>query len=40
MLYLSTMEVTRKWTMRVANWSEILGQLSIYFGDRLAPYLA
>jgi len=39
MLYLATMEVTRKWTMRVANWGQILGQLAIYFGDRLTPYL-
>jgi len=39
MLYLATMEVTRKWTMRVANWGQIVGQLAIYFEDRLAPYL-
>ena len=39
MLYLATMEVTRKWTMRIANWGQILGQLAIYFGERLAPYL-
>ncbi|WP_304459857.1 IS256 family transposase [Alicyclobacillus sendaiensis] len=39
MLYLATMEVTRKWTMRVANWGTILGQLAIYFGDRVTPYL-
>ncbi|WP_206831872.1 transposase, partial [Alicyclobacillus fructus] len=39
MLYLATMEVTRKWTMRVANWGTILGQLVIYFGDRVTPYL-
>ncbi|WP_258109565.1 transposase [Alicyclobacillus sp. SP_1] len=31
MLYLPTMEVTRKWTMRVANWGQILGQLVICF---------
>ncbi len=39
MLYLATMEVTRKWTMRIANWGQILGQLAIYFGDRIMPYL-
>ena len=39
MLYLATMEVTRKWTMRIANWGQILGQLAIYFGERLAPHL-
>lgn len=39
MLYLATMEVMRKWTMRVSNWGQILGQLVIYFGDRVTPYL-
>lgn len=39
MLYLATMEVTRKWTMRIANWGQILGQLAIYFEDRVTPYL-
>jgi putative transposase len=38
MLYLATMEGTRKWTMRVANWGQILGQLAIYFEDRLAAH--
>ena len=40
MLYLATMEVTRKWTMRIANWGQILSQLAIYFGERLTPYLS
>ncbi len=39
MLYLATMEVTRKWTMRVHNWGEILSQLAIHFEARLKPYL-
>lgn len=39
MLYLAMMEVTRKWTMRIANWGQVLGQLAIYFGERLAPHL-
>jgi len=39
MLYLATMEVTRKWTMRVANWGQIVGQPPIYFEERLAPHL-
>ncbi|SDW99924.1 Transposase, Mutator family [Alicyclobacillus hesperidum] len=39
MLYLATMEVTKKWIMRVANWGTILGQLMIYFGDRVTLYL-
>lgn len=39
MLYLATMEVTKRWTMRVQNWGPILSQLSIYFGERLDPYI-
>ncbi|MBX6396322.1 MAG: transposase, partial [Alicyclobacillaceae bacterium] len=39
MLYLATMEVTKRWTSRVSNWGPILSQLSIYFADRLDPYL-
>lgn len=39
MLYLATMEVTRKWTMRVQNWGEIFSQLAIHFEERLKPYL-
>lgn len=39
MLYLATMEVTKRWTMRIQNWGQILSQLCIYFGDRLDPYI-
>ncbi len=39
MLYLAGQEAQRKWTRRVPNWGEILGQLVIYFEDRLTPYL-
>lgn len=39
MLYLATMEVTKKWTMRIQNWGQILSQLSIYFGERVDPYI-
>lgn len=35
MLYLATREATRKWTARVPKWGEILGQLEIYFEDRV-----
>lgn len=38
-LYLATREATRKWTKRVPNWGQILGQLVIYFEDRITPYL-
>ncbi len=35
MLYLPTREATRKWTARIQNWGEILGQLAVYFDDRV-----
>jgi putative transposase len=34
MLYLATMDVTRKWTAKVKNWGMILAQFSVYFEDR------
>ena len=39
MLYLSTMDVLRKWTSRVPNWGQILLQLSVHFPERVQPYL-
>ena len=34
-IYLATLDITRKWTMPVANWGSCLAQLVIYFGDRM-----
>lgn len=39
MLYLVTMDVVRKWTGRVQNWGQILLQLSVFFEDRVQPYI-
>jgi transposase-like protein len=39
MLYLATQDVLRRWTGCVPNWSRILLQLSIYFPDKVNPYL-
>lgn len=39
MLYLSTMDVTRKWTGRVQNWGQMLLQLSVFFPDRVGQHL-
>lgn len=39
LLYLATQEVLKKWTMRQRNWSGILAQLSIHFGERIQAYL-
>lgn len=35
MLYLATMNVIRKWTGRVQNWSQILLQLTVCYPDRV-----
>lgn len=34
-MYLSTMQVIEKWTKPLPNWSIILGNLAIYFKDRV-----
>jgi len=34
MLYLATMDITKKWTMPIWNWPLILNQLAIRFEDR------
>lgn len=35
MLYLSMMDITKKWTMRYRDWAKIIGQLYICFEDRI-----
>jgi putative transposase len=39
MLYLSSMEVAKKWTMKLPHWNRILAELSIHFGERVSKYL-
>ncbi|MDF2487092.1 MAG: mutator family transposase [Herbinix sp.] len=39
MLYLATMDVTRKWTGRVQNWGQMLLHLSVLFPDRIGHHL-
>jgi putative transposase len=39
MLYLATMDVIRKWTGRVQNWSQMLLQFSIFFPERVGHYV-
>ncbi|WP_425298623.1 transposase [Paenibacillus uliginis] len=39
MLYLATMDVTRKWTGRVQNWGQMLLQFSVIFPDRVGHHL-
>jgi len=38
MLYLATIDITKKWTRRYKHWSQIISQLTIYFGERIADY--
>lgn len=35
-IYLATLDISRKWTMPLREWGMCLSQLTIYFGDRLA----
>lgn len=39
MLYLVTMNVTKKWTMRVPNWGQILSQFAIFFEERVTKHI-
>ena len=34
-LYLATMDITKKWTMPVRDWKECMSQFMIYFPDRV-----
>ncbi len=34
MLYLSMIDITKKWTIRTRDWAKIIGQLSIHFEGR------
>jgi putative transposase len=36
LLYLATMDITRKWTAPLRNWALVLNQLAIRFEDRIA----
>ncbi len=39
MLYLVTMNVLKKWTVRYKNWDIVLNQLIIMYPGRLEKYL-
>ncbi len=36
MLYLATMDITKKWSGRRREWGQIYSQLMVYFGDRVS----
>lgn len=37
LLYLSMIDITKKWTGKTWNWGQTLDQFCIYFGDRIQP---
>ncbi len=39
LLYLIVIDKTEKWTMPIQNWSLIVNQMAVYFGERLTNYL-
>lgn len=39
-IYLATMEISKKWTMPVRGWKECISQLAIYYGERLEAELS
>jgi len=34
-LFLATLKITKKWTVKIPDWGQILGELSIMFEGRL-----
>ncbi|MFS0781342.1 IS256 family transposase [Bacillus sp. 1P06AnD] len=38
-IYLATMEISKKWSMPVRGWTECISQLVILYGERLEAYL-
>ena len=39
MLYLASQNAIKKWTQRYRNWDLIINQLTIFFPERISPYL-
>jgi len=39
MKHLAGQKMMKRWTVRIPNWSRILAQLAIHFGDRVGKYL-
>lgn len=39
-VYLATMDISRKWNMPVRDWTQCISQFAIYFSDRLESELA
>jgi Transposase and inactivated derivatives len=39
-IYLATMDISKKWNMPIRDWKQCISQFAIYFSDRLASELA
>ena len=39
-IYLATVDVSRKWNMPLRDWKQCISQFGIYFSDRLKGELA
>lgn len=39
-IYLATMDISKKWTLPLRNWKKCISQFAIYFNDRLEKELA
>lgn len=39
LFYLRTMDIVKKWTRSVHNWSQVLNQLVIIYGERMSKFL-
>lgn len=39
-IYLATMEISKKWTMPLRSWKQCISQLAIHFGERLNTELS
>jgi putative transposase len=39
LLYLAVMDASKKWSLALRDWSAIINQLRIYYGDRIDKYL-
>jgi putative transposase len=39
-IYLATMDISKKWNMPVREWKSCISQFAIYFSDRLKADLA
>uniref|UniRef100_UPI0019D023FC transposase n=1 Tax=Thermosipho globiformans TaxID=380685 RepID=UPI0019D023FC len=38
-LYLATIDATKRWTVRYRNWSKVLNELSIFFKEKITKYV-